>query len=239
MKTKRIAVIAIMASILLVPAIHAKVFADEPANINPKFKVFDVPEKISNAGINDVTVRAVFDFSAGQETIDSFKMFDTGNTGFNKDRGVVNFVLQGVVSDDRPLLYEAVDTAFSTGAKSQNDFKIFDVDVMFTHGDKPYKVFSYDNCIVKNYNITVYYDRDETFIGKFKWPYVDKFEFECVGVTMWNPTYDQMLKDQADQATADAVSKMKKQSDTTSEAKSKEVTKAESTLQKLQQKTFR
>ncbi len=211
MKTKRIAVIAIMASILLVAAIHAKVFADEPANIDPKFKQFPLPEagKLANSGINDIGIRAAFDFQAGQEVIDSFKLYDTGNTGFNRDRGVVNFALQGVVSNDRPLLYQAVDSAYFNGEKAQNDFRIFNVDVMFTHGNQPYRIFSYDNCKVKNYNITVPYDKDETFFGKQKWPYVDKFEFECMGVTMWNPTYDQMIRDQATEATADAIAKMK------------------------------
>ena len=204
MKTKRIAVIAIMASILLVPAIHAKVFADEPMNINPEFKQFPLPEegKLANSGINDVGIRAVFEFQAGREIIDSFKLFDTGNTGFNRDRGITNFVLQGVVSNDRPLLYEAVDKSYYTGDKAQHDFRIFNVDVMFTHANQPYRIFSYDNCKVKNYNITVPYDRDETFIGKQKWAYVDKFEFECMGVNMWNPTYDQMIKDQTAELTA-------------------------------------
>ena len=241
MKTNQIAVMAIAVSLLLVPAMQTKVFGDEPMNVNPKFQKFSLPEegKLANWGINDVGIRVHFEFPAGDEISDSFKMFDTGSTGFNRDRGITNFVLQGVISDDHPLVYEAVDKTFEMPGNTQHDFKTFDVDVMFTHGSQPYRIFSYDDCKVKNYNIITTYDKDETFIGKQKWGYLDKFEFECRGVNMWNPTYDQMKADQTAELTADALAKMKQKSDEFNNAKSKEVTKAQITLQKLQQKTFR
>jgi len=243
MKTiQRTIAIAIAVSLLLVPALQTKVFADEPGNVKPEFKQYSLPEEgqIANWGINDVGIHAVFEFSAGQEIIDSFRMFDTGNTGFDRARGITNFALQGVISNDKPLLYEAVDKAFYLGANSQHDFKTFDADVLFTHGNQAYRIFSYDNCKIKNYNILTPYDKDETFIGKQKWAYLDKFDFECRGVTISNPTYDQMKQDQTQEYTADVLAKMKQQVPEKNAAKNNEIAKAQMLLQKhVTQKTVR
>jgi hypothetical protein len=68
---------------------------------------------------------------------------------------------------------------------------------------------------------------------------VENIEFECQGLEMWNPLYLKMKEEKEFEATADALAKMKGKNDKFGEAKSKEVTKAEMTVQKLYQKTIR
>ena len=241
MKTIRIAVMAILVSVLLVSTAHI-VFADVRSD-RPELKYFELPKNgtLAQDSTNNIGIRAAFHFPAGEEVIDSFKAFSTKNTGFDKNRGVVTVELQGLISNDKPLLYTAIDKAYvlGTGKSIQHDFKIFDIDVLFTHGEQNYRIFSYENCIVKNYNIDTLFDREETYMAKIKFAYVENTEFQCEGLQIWNPTYEKMKKDQVDEITADALAKMKQKNDQFNDAKSKEVTKAEMTLQKLTQKTFR
>ncbi|HII35765.1 MAG TPA: hypothetical protein HA319_01590 [Nitrosopumilaceae archaeon] len=241
MKTLRIAVMAILALILLVPAAHI-VFADVRSD-RPELKYFELPKNgtLTQDSTNNIGIRVAFHFPAGEEVVDSFKSFTTKGTGFDRNRGVLPVELQGVISNDKPLLYEAVDKAFEigTGKTVQHDFKIFDIDVLFTRADQNYRIFSYENCIVKNYNIDTLFDKEETYMAKTKFAYVENIEFECTGLQMWNPTYEIMKEDKIAELTADAVAKMNHKNDKSGDAKSKEVTKAEMTIQKLYQKTFR
>lgn len=210
MKKEHIIVVMIaIASILLVSIVQEKVLGDEPANINPKFKYLELPTggELRNDTVNELGIRTAFHFSAGDEFIDTFKLFDTKKTGFDRNRGIANFVLQGVVSGNHPLLYEAVDKAYyiGTSENANHDFKIFDVDVVFSRGTQPYRVFSYDDCKVKNYNIVTLFDKEETYSGKTKFVYLDQFEFECRGAILGNPTYDLMKQTQVKDATDRAL----------------------------------
>jgi hypothetical protein len=240
MKTLRIALMAILVSILLVPAVH-HVFADVRSD-RPELKYFDLPKNgtLAQDSTNNIGIRTAFHFPAGEEVIDSFKAFSTKGFGFDRNRGVVSVELQGLISNDKPLLYEAIDKAFyiGTGKTVQHDFKIFDIDVLFSRGEQNYRIFSYENCKVKNYNIDTLFDKEETYMAKTKFAYVENIEFECEGLQMWNPSYKQMKKDQTAESTLDALAKMKQKSDQSDAVKSKEVAKAEMTLQKLQRTTF-
>jgi hypothetical protein len=241
MKTKRIVAVSILASILLISTVQANVFADRPLKLRPELKYLELPSNgpLASDSTNNIGIRAVFHFPAAEEVIDSFKSFSTKGTGFDRKRGITTLELQGLISDDKPHLYQAIDKAFALGSKSQHDYKIFDIDLMFTRGDQTYRVFSYENCIVKNYNIETLFDKEETFMGKTDFAYVDIVEFECAAVTMMNPSYDQMKKDQIEQKTADALALMKNKQSNGNDAKKNEEVKAKYQMQKLQQKTFR
>lgn len=248
MKTLRIAVIVIIASILFLSVgketnVFAATNAPGDKAINPKFKYLELPKdgKLSEYSTNNVGIRTAFHYIEGEEVIDSFRSFSTKNTGFDRNRGIVTVELQGTISNDKPLLYQAVDVSYArgTGGSIQHNYIDFDFDVLFTRADQAYRIFSYENCMVKNYNIDTLFDKEETFMGKTKFAYVENIEFECKGLQMWNPTYDQMKADQTAELTADTLAKMKQKSDGFNNAKSKEVAKAQITLQKLQQKTFR
>ncbi|HXW02730.1 MAG TPA: hypothetical protein VD651_00490 [Nitrosarchaeum sp.] len=242
MKTnQRIVAVSILASILLVSTVQANVFADRPQKLRPELKYFELPSDgpLASDSTNNVGIRAVFHFPAAEEVVDSFKSFSTKGTGFDRQRGLTTLELQGLISGDKPHLYKAVDMAYSLPGKTQHDYKKFDIDLMFTRGDQVYRVFSYENCIVKNYNIETLFDKEETFMGKTDFAYVDIVEFECAGVSMMNPSYDQMKKDQIEEKTTNVLAMMKNKQNDGNDAKKNEEIKAKYQMQKLQQKTFR
>jgi hypothetical protein len=241
MKALRKAIVTILVLIALTPAVHM-VFADVRSD-RPELKYLELPTNgtLAQDSTGNIGIRAAFHFPAGEEVIDTFKSFTTKGLGFDRNRGVLPIEFQGLISNDKPLLYEAIDKAFyiGTGKTVQHDFKIFDVDVLFSRADQNYRIFSYENCKVKNYNIDTLFDREETYMAKTKFAYVENIELECEGLQMWNPTYEKMKKDQTAEISADALANMKQKDNKSNDAKSKEVTKAEMTIQKLTQKTFR
>ena len=173
-----IVILLVIASISLISIKYATVFAEE------KVKESD--------SVNDIVIKTVFHFRAGEEEIDSFKVFSQ-ISGFIRTKSPV-FALQGVVDGDRPLLYEAVDRAFQQ-PNSQNEYSEFDVDVYLHNGDSTFRHFVYTDCSVQNYFVDTEFDKEETYSGKTKFAVVDKFEFLCRGFDLENPVYDKMLKD--------------------------------------------
>jgi len=188
---QRIVVMSFIASILLVPAGQVtKTFADEPI--------------VDTDSVNDISLRTVFHFREATETINTFKLFDTMSSGFDRTKPLA-FKLEGVIGWDRPLLYKAIDTTFVLGRNVGQDYSEFDVDVIFQHGDQPFRQFSYGDCQIKNYNVYTEYDREETFNGKTDFVYLDRIEFDCRGFALGNPTYDKMLQDQRAEKIAEAM----------------------------------
>ncbi|MEX0764661.1 MAG: hypothetical protein WDZ43_00755 [Nitrosopumilaceae archaeon] len=185
----RIAVLPLIATILLIPASQqTQTFAEEK----------------KSTSVNDVELRAIFYFRERNEVVDTFKLFDTLSTGFDRTKPV-NFKLEGIVGGDKPMLYRAVDTTFNHGRNSNHDYSEFDVDVIFQHEGQPYRQLTYSDCQVKNYNIFTEFDKDKNYNGNSKWAYVDKFEFECRGFTPVNPAYEYMLKMETKQKTENAL----------------------------------
>ncbi|MGQ0796155.1 MAG: hypothetical protein ACT4N5_08255 [Nitrosopumilaceae archaeon] len=240
MKTRK-AIVAILVLAALFSGVQL-VLADVRSD-RPELKYFDLPTNgtLAQDSTGNIGIRAAFHFPAGEEVIDTFKSFTTKGTGFDRSRGVLPIEFQGLISNDKPLLYEAIDKAFyiGNGKTMQHDFKIFDVDVLFSRADQNYRIFSYENCKIKNYNIDTLFDREETYMAKTKFAYVENIELECEGLQMWNPTYEKMKKEQTAEVSADALAKMKQKDNKSSDIKNKEVTKAEMVIQKLTQKTFR
>jgi len=190
MKTNlKIVAISILASILLVPVLQTKVFADEP--------------KLDTDSVNEVSLQAVFHFREGIETVNTFKVFDTMSSGFDKTK-LLTFKLEGVIGWDKPLLYKAVDMTYQWGRNQNHDYSEFDVDVIFQRGEQPYRQFTYSDCQIKNYNVYTEYDKEETYNAKTDFVYLDKIEFDCRGFSLVNPTYDKMLQDQVAEKTAEA-----------------------------------
>jgi len=191
---QRIVALFIIASILVPASQVTMIFAQEP--------------KLETDSVNDVTLRAVFHFREATETIYTFKNFDTMSSGFDRTKAPT-FKLEGVIGWDRPLLYKAIDTSFNLGKTVQHDYSKFDVDVIFQHGNQPFRQFSYGDCQIKNYNVYTEYDREETYNGKTKFVYLDKIEFDCRGFALGNPVYEKMLQDQKAEKTAEAMKNIK------------------------------
>ena len=177
----RLVTITVVASILLIPTgATLKTFGDET--------------NIDSDKVNEIGIKATFHFGAKQETIQTFKYFDTLSSGFDRTKPLA-FTLQGVVGSDRPLLYQAVDTTYSQGKNQQNPFTDFDVDIILHHVGEPVRQLSYKGCQVSNYNIITTSDKlTESYNQKFKFAFIDKFEFLCRGFELHNPLYDNMMK---------------------------------------------
>ena len=190
-----IIIIVLTASILLLPADQVtKTFADEPTLVTDS--------------VNDVSLQSVFHFREGTETVNTFKVFDTMSSGFDRTKPLT-FKLEGVIGEDKPLLYRAVDMTYQLGRNQNHDYSEFDVDVIFQHGEQQYRQFTYTDCQIKNYNVYTEYDKEETYNAKTDFVYLDKIEFECRGFSLGNPTYDKMIKDQTTERTAEALQNAK------------------------------
>lgn len=189
----RIGMIALVASILLVPVGQTtQTFAEEKKT-----------EKKSIA-VNDVELVAVFHFREKVETVKTFALFDTLSSGFDRSKSLT-FKLEGIVGSDRPLLYKAVDITYNHGRNIQHEFSEFDVEVIFKNGENKHRQFMYRDCQIKNYNMFTEFDKDKNYNGNSKWAYVDKFEFECRGFELGNPAYDRMMKEETGKKTAEAM----------------------------------
>lgn len=151
--------------------------------------------KLDTNSVNDIELYITFHFREADEIVNTFKVFDTLSSGFDRTKGV-NFMLEGIVGGDRPILYKAIDESFRLGKNVQHDFSEFDVDVILQQDEQQYRKFTYSDCQVKNYNVFTEFDKEETFNGKTKFAIVDKIEFECRGFALGNPSYDSMLEEQ-------------------------------------------
>jgi hypothetical protein len=191
---QRIVVISIVVSVLALASQLTTVFAQE--------------QKIETDSVNDVTLRVIFHFREANETVYTFKLFDTMSSGFDRTKAPT-FRLEGIIGWDKPLLYKAIDTSFVVGKSVQHDYSEFDVDVIFQNGSQPFRQFSYGDCQIKNYNVYTEYDKEETYNGRTKFVYLDRIDFDCRGFSLGNPIYQKMLDDQKAQKSADAMKSIK------------------------------
>ena len=181
-KLLRISALLVVALILWMPVRQtANIHAEEPT--------------LDTNSVNDIEIKTIFHFREAKETITTFKVFDTLSSGFDRTKGA-NFMLEGVVGGDRPVLYKAIDTTFYLGKNVQHEFSEFDVDVILHRGEQPYRQFTYSDCQINNYNVFTEFDKEETFSLKTKFAIVDKIEFQCRGFALVNPTYEKTLEDQ-------------------------------------------
>ncbi|HSB57707.1 MAG TPA: hypothetical protein VLD38_07860 [Nitrosopumilaceae archaeon] len=152
-------------------------------------------DKMSHTdSVNSIAIKTIFHFRAGDEEIDTFKVFSQ-TSGYIRNKSPV-FALQGVVDGDRPLLYEAADANFEN-QNVQDNYGQFDIDVYLQRGDSTYRHFTYTDCKVQNYWVDTEFDKEETYSGKTQFAVVDKFEFLCSGYELMNPVYEKMIQDQA------------------------------------------
>lgn len=197
---QRILAMSIIAAVMTMSSQMAPSFAQE--------------QKTETDSVNDITLNVIFHFREAPETVNSFKLFDTMSTGFDRTKTPV-FRLEGVIGADKPLLYRAIDTSFEIGKLVQHDYSEFDVDVIFKKGDQAYRQFSYGDCQIKNYNVYTEYDREETYNGKTKFVYLDRIDFECRGFELGNPLYQKMIQDQKAEKTSESLKNMKQKTSKT------------------------
>lgn len=186
-----IVTLVVIASILFVPTWQApQTFAEEKVE--------------ESDSVNNVSLLTVFHFREKNETVETFKVFDTQSSGFDRTKGVT-FRLEGVIGGDRPLLYKAIDQTFQLGRNANHDFSEFDADVIFHNDSSAYRKFSYSDCQIRNYNVFTEFDKEETYQGKTKFAYIDKIEFECRGFKLGNPSYEKMTSEEIEKKTAELM----------------------------------
>lgn len=184
LKTRYALAATAAALVLSVIAISMQLTTAEETKVNTPHLAED--------SVNEVGLQAVFHFRESDETVNSFKIFDTMSSGFDRTKPL-SFKLEGVIGSDKSLLYKAIDTTFEMGRNiggAEHPFSEFDVDVIFSRGDEPYRKFTYSDCQIKNYNIFTEYDKEETYNQKTDFAYIDSITFDCRGYFLGNPTYD-------------------------------------------------
>lgn len=194
--TLRIAALSLIAAVLLISTGQiTQTFAEE--------------NKKESDSVNDISLVAVFYFREATETVNTFKVFDTQSSGYDRTKALT-FRLEGVISGDRPILYRAIDQTYQHGKNQNHEFSEFDVEVIFHNEPSIYRKFTYSDCQVRNYNVFTEFDKEETYQGKTKFAYIDKVELECRGFNLENPPYEKMMQDKEEKQTAEYLKSLQK-----------------------------
>ena len=128
--------------------------------------------------VNDVSLRAVFNFKVGVEEITTFKVFN--QLGGYDETTSPKFELHGIVDGSKQLLHEATDAIYHNPS-GRNQYSEFDVDIYLSDGAATNTHFIYKYCDIKDYFVETLFDKEETYKGKTKFAHVEHFEIECSG----------------------------------------------------------
>lgn len=128
--------------------------------------------------VNNISLRAVFHFRAGDEEVTTFKVFNQLG-GYDKTTSP-KFELHGIVDGSKQLLHEATDAIYHNPFGT-SQYSEFDVDIYLSDDAATNTSFNYQKCDIKDYFVETLFDKEETYNGKTKFAYVEHFEIECSG----------------------------------------------------------
>jgi hypothetical protein len=128
--------------------------------------------------VNNISLRAIFHFRAGDEEITTFSVFNQLN-GYEKTASP-RFELHGIVDGSKQLLHEATDAIYHDPS-GKNQYSEFDVDIYLSDEAATNIHFSYQKCDIEDYFVETLFDKEETYNRKTKFAYVEHFEIECSG----------------------------------------------------------
>ena len=128
--------------------------------------------------VNNISLRVIFHFRAGDEEITTFKVFN--QLGGYDETTLPKFELHGIVDGSKQLLHEATDAIYHDQS-GKNQYSEFDVDVYLSDEAATNIHFSYQKCDIEDYFVVTLYDKEETYNGKTKFAYEEHFEIECSG----------------------------------------------------------
>ncbi len=137
----------------------------------------DLTESEINS-VNNISLRAVFHFRAGDEEITTFKVFN--QLGGYDETTSPKFELHGIVDGSKQLLHEATDALYHDSSGG-NQYSEFDVDVYFSDEVATNIHFIYQKCDIEDYFMETLFDKEETYNGKTKFAHVEHFKIECSG----------------------------------------------------------
>ncbi len=128
--------------------------------------------------VNNISLRVIFHFGAGDEEITTFKVFN--QLGGYDERTSPKFELHGIIDGSKQLLHEATDANYHdpSGGHQYSDF---DVDIYLSDEAATNIHFIYQSCDIKDYFMETLYDKEETYNGKTKFAHVEHFEIQCSG----------------------------------------------------------
>lgn len=170
------AIVGIIASVVLIPNLQQTTTAESP----------DIE---TNDSVNDVALRVIFHFRAGDEEINTFKVFKQLG-GYDKTTSPT-FELEGIVDGRKQMLYDATH-AYYHDPVDPPQYGRFGVDIYLSDGASTNTHFIYEKCGVKNYFMETLFDKEETYNGKTKFAYIEHFEFVCDGYHPLHPVESQV-----------------------------------------------
>ncbi len=141
---------------------------------------------------NNIEIHAVFEFRDGIEETDGFQVYKQ-MSGFDRDSNP-EFKLEGVVSSDKAMLYEAADMFYKKGNSpwAQHKYSDFDADIYLHQEGITMRHFKYADCSITEYKVDTFFDKEEGWTTSKGFATVDVFEFSCDGYEPNNPLYDLM-----------------------------------------------
>ncbi len=150
-------------------------------------------EKKKYTTANEIEIHAVFEFREGIEETDGFQVYKQMG-GFDKMSETPEFKLEGVVSSDKVMLYEAADMfqQRSNSPTAQHNFSEFDADIYLHQNGVTLRHFTYADCKITEYKVDTFFDKEEGWTTSKGFAIVDEFEFTCRGYDQNNPLYDLM-----------------------------------------------
>ena len=128
--------------------------------------------------VNNISLRAIFHFRAGDEEITTFNVFNQLK-GYEKT-APPKFELHGIVDGSKQLLHEATDAIYHDSS-GKNQYSEFDVDIYLSDDAATNIHFIYQKCDIEDYFVETLFDKEETYNGKTKFAHVEHFEIECSG----------------------------------------------------------
>ena len=141
---------------------------------------------------NDIRIQANFVFREGETQTSGFQTFKQ-ISGFDPFKGNPEFELQGVVGQDKILLYEAADQIYyKDGDQQLTNFGQFDADIHLTKSDVPVRTFTYSKCDIVDYEVLTQFDKEEGWTTSKGFAIVDKFKIQCSGYHPHNPIYEML-----------------------------------------------
>jgi len=128
--------------------------------------------------VNNISLRVIFHFRAGDEEITTFKVFN--QLGGYDERTSPKFELHGIIDGSKQLLHKATDAIYHDPSGG-NQYSDFDVDIYLSDDAATNIHFNYQKCDIKDYFMETLYDKEETYNGKTKFAHVEHFKIQCSG----------------------------------------------------------
>lgn len=142
----------------------------------------------------DVRTFITFEFDQGFEKVE-FPFFEL-TSGFKEEDGNVipGFSVEGTISK-HPLLNKAIDNARSVSGFTGGPNVDFEATVEFTKNNTVLRTLEYKDCRVSSAKMTTLVDKEEGFTGKSGFAIVEDIDFECIGISTVNDSYDELGDD--------------------------------------------